>query len=93
LNDFFLHFLIQFAFLRHVIWFCYIVPYNFPSLVTFVVNLHAGLISAVRSTPKTQNRFALGNNTRIQDLWLPYHAVSTDISYNREVSSIVHGLQ
>jgi len=32
-----------------------------------------------------QNRFALGNNTRIQDLWLPYHAVSTDISFNREV--------
>jgi lysophospholipid hydrolase len=30
-------------------------------------------------------RVVLGGDTRIQDLWLPFHCVSTDISYNREV--------
>jgi len=30
-------------------------------------------------------RVVLGGNTRIQDLWLPFHCVSTDISLNREV--------
>lgn len=26
----------------------------------------------------------MGSDTRIQDLWLPFHAVSTDVSFNRE---------